>query len=78
MSFQVLPTTPHNVWFLLSILGHELTGPGRQQGKQPGFQPGRHQQRELRASQEYPVPLVTRNALQLTRFYILDTFDREP
>ena len=26
MSFQELPTTPHNVEFLLSVLGYELTG----------------------------------------------------
>ena len=26
MSFQVLPTTPHNVGILLRILGDELTG----------------------------------------------------
>ena len=26
MSFQVLPTTPHNVGILLRILGYELTG----------------------------------------------------
>ena len=91
MSFQVLPTTPHNVGILLRILGHELTGcqiskhihlhttrevlahtaripdfqPGRQHGKE-----SRHQQRELRTSKEYAVPLVTRDAFQLTRFYI--------
>ena len=37
-------------------------------GKEPGSQPGRHQQRELRTSQEYAVPLVTRDVFRLTRF----------
>ena len=83
MSFQVLPTTPHNVGFLLSLLGHELTGCQISKlihlhttrevhvhtARLPGSQPGRHQQRELRTSQEYALPLATRDALQLTRFY---------
>ena len=60
MSFQVLPTTPHIVGFLLSILGRELTGcqisklihlhtTGEvriRTARIPGFQPGRQQGKE--------------------------------
>ena len=60
MSFQVLPTTPHNVEFLLIILGHELTDCQISKlihlhttrevhihtARFPDFQPGRQQGKE--------------------------------